>query len=272
MRTSQSKLFRYCTIAVCAVVVANGCMLNRVPILASAGRVEPAQYCPGDTLTASYDFLRFAPDGMCIPRDGVAMDCERSAPNVTISSSPALFPPVTLRSYVNRVDFPASGDRVDVSFAYGNTSVFIPPLTMVQNVRDNTATATRITGAIETTLPHMGNCATGFAVPTYVGVEVAGTPAISPNLELVDICNPASNGFSVNYTLVGAGPGEIYTVTLTPGSCQNTSAPGVPAFAANAQRIDAAPVALMCGPGGNGVTSPQPVAPPLSTQIQRACR
>jgi hypothetical protein len=271
MRTLPNTLFRYCTIAVCAVVVANGCMLNRAPIVASAGRVEPAQYCPGDTLTASYDFLRFTHDGICVPRDGVAMDCERSAPNVTISSSPALFPSVTLRSYVNRVDFPASGDRVDVSFAYGNTNVFIPPTTMLQNVLDNTVTATRIIGALETSLPHMGNCAAGFAVPTYAGVEVGSTPAISPNLGLVGICNPASNGVSVNYTLVGAAPGEAYTLTLAPGSCQSTSAPGVPAFAATAQRIDAAPIALMCGPGGNGVTSPQPIAPPLSTLIQRAC-
>lgn len=272
MRTLPNTLFRYCTIAVCAVVVANGCMLNRAVIVASAGRVEPAQYCPGDTLTASYDFLRFAPDGMCVPRDGVAMDCERSAPNVTISSSPALFPSVTLRSYVNRVDFPASGDRVDVSFAYGNTSVFIPPMTMVQNVLDNTATATRITGAIETTLPHVGYCATGMAVPSYGYVEVAGTPAISPNLRLVSICNPASNGFSVDYTLVGASPGDSHPVTLAPGECLDTGAPGVPAFAANAQRIDAGQTAMRCPAGGDGVTSPQPMAPPLSTLIRQACR
>ena len=110
MRTAHSKLFRYCTIACCSIIVANGCMLDRRPIF-SPGQVVPGQYCPGDMLTASYDFLGLR---TCTPR--TAGDCERNAPTVTITSSPVLFPSTTLQSYRNSVSFTASGDRVDVNF------------------------------------------------------------------------------------------------------------------------------------------------------------
>jgi hypothetical protein len=141
MRTIQSKLFRYFAIAACSIIVANGCMLDRRPIF-SPGRVAPGEYCPGDTLTASYDFLGST---VCTPRAGTTGDCVTTAPTVTMTSSPVLFPSTTRQSYQNSVMFPASGDRVDVNFAYGTTNVFIPP-SLLLLVRDNTASATRITG------------------------------------------------------------------------------------------------------------------------------
>ncbi len=265
MRTLQGKLFRYCTIAACAAVVANGCMLDRRPIL-SPGTVVPGQYCPGDTLVASYDFLRFA-GGVCTPRAGSPSECTTAAPTVTMTSTPALFPPTTLQSYQNSVSFTASGDRVDVGFVYGAGSIFVPPSTLLVNVRDHTESATRIIGAVETTLPHMGNCARGFVPPTYAPVLVPGT---SPGLGLTQVCNP--NGVPVNLTLSTDAPGESFTAMLAPGECIDTGAPGVPAFAARARMISAAPLGLMCGPGGDGSTSPQPVAPPLSTLVRQACR
>lgn len=267
MRTLQGKLFRYCTIAACAAVVANGCMLDRRPIL-SPGTLAPAQYCPGDTLTASYDFLRFA-GGVCTPRAGSPDECTTAAPTVTMTSTPALFPPTTLQSYQNSIDFAASGDRVDVGFVYGAGSIFVPPSTLLVNVRDNTASATRIIGTVDTTLPHMGNCARGFVPPTYAPVMV---PGMSPGLGLTQVCNPASNTVTVNLTLSTDAPGESFSVMLAPGECRDTSAPGVPAFASRARMISIAPLGLMCGPGGDGSTEPQPIAPPLSTLVGQACR
>ncbi len=267
MRILQGKLFRYCTIAVCAAVVANGCRLERSPIL-SPGTLVPAQYCPGDTLTASYDFLRFA-GGVCTPRDGRPDECTTAAPTVTMTSTPALFPATTRQSYQNSVSFTASGDRVDVGFAYGATAVFVPPTTLLTDIRSNTASATRIIGSVDTSLPHMGNCARGFAVPTYAPVLVPGT---SPGLGLTQVCNPATNTVAVNLTLSGDAPGESFSVMLARGNCLNTSAPGVPAFAARARTISAAPVGLLCGPGGDGSTTPQPSAPPLTTLVGQACR
>jgi hypothetical protein len=267
MRTIPSQLFRYCTIAVCAAVVANGCMLDRRPIV-SPGTLVPGQYCPGDTLTASYDFLRFA-GGACTPRAGAPDECTTNAPTVTMTSTPALFPPTTRQSYQNSVSFTASGDRIDVGFAYGTGAVFIPPSTLLVNVRDHTETARRIVGTIDSTLPHMGDCARGFAVPTYAPVEVPGT---SPNLGLTQVCNPASNRVPVRITLGGTPTGESWPAVLAPGECFSTSAPGVPAFAATARIIDIAPIGLMCGPGGDGTSSPRPPAPPISTAVSQACR
>ena len=268
MRTSLNTLVRYCTIAACAVIVANGCMLDRRPIV-SPGTLVPGQYCTGDTLTASYDFLRFA-GGTCTPRAGADRECVTNAPTVTMTSTPALFPPTTLQSYQNSVSFTASGDRIDVGFVYGTGSVFIPPSTLLLNVRDHTETATRIIGNIDSTLPHLGNCARGFAVPTYAPVLVP--TGASPNLGLTRVCNPASNTVSVRVTLGGGATGETFAAALAPGECLDTSAPGVPAFAAAARIIEVAPVGLMCGPGGDGTVEPQPGAPPLSTQVSQACR
>ncbi len=267
MRTLQGKLFRYCIIAVCAAVVANGCMLDRRPII-SPGTVVPGQYCPGDTLVASYDFLRFA-GGVCTPRAGSPSECTTAAPTVTMTSTPALFPPTTLQNYRNSISFTASGDRVDVGFVYGAGSTFVPPSTLLVNVRDHTQSATRIIGAVETTLPHMGNCARGFVPPTYAPVLV---PGASPNLGLTQVCNPASNNATVNFTLSTDTPGESFSAMLTPGACQALGAPGIPAFASRARMISVAPAGLMCGSGGDGTTTPQPIASPLSTLVSQACR
>ena len=267
MRTLQGKLFRYCTIAACAAVVANGCMLDRRPIL-SPGTVVPGQYCPGDTLVASYDFLRFA-GGVCTPRAGSPSECTTAAPTVTMTSTPALFPPTTLQSYRNSVSFTASGDRVDVGFVYGAGSIFVPPSTLLVNVRDHTESATRIIGAVETTLPHMGNCARGFAVPTYMPVIV---PRTSPSLGLTSICNPASNGATVDLMVSTDAPGESFSTTLSPGSCFDTSGPGVPAFVTRGTLISAAPRGRICGSGGDGMGAAQPIAQPLSTVVRQACR
>jgi hypothetical protein len=267
MRILEHKLFRFCAIAACAVVVANGCMLDRRPIL-SPGTVVPGQYCPGDTLVASYDFLRFA-GGVCTPRAGSPDECTTAAPTVTMTSTPALFPPTTRQSYQNSVSFIASGDRVDVGFAYGAGSIFVPPSTLLVNVRDHTQSATRFVDNLDTALPHMGNCARGFATPTYAPVLVPGT---SPGLGLTQICNPASNTVSANFTLSTDTPGESFTMMLSAGECRATDAPGMPAFAARVRTIAIAPIGLMCPSGGDGSTGPQPVPPPVSTVVRQACR
>jgi hypothetical protein len=267
MRPLFNKVYRFCAIAACSIIVASGCMLDRRPIF-SPGTVVPAQYCPGDTLVASYDFLRFA-GGTCTPRAGSPDECTTAAPTVTMTSTPALFPPTTLQSYRNSVSFTASGDRVDVNFAYGTGSVFVPPSTLLVNVRDNTESATRIIGTIDTTLPHMGNCARSFVPPSYAPVEVPGS---SPGLGLTSICNPPSNGATVNYTLSTDMPGESFSMTLAPGECFDTAAPGVPAFASHARMISAAPIGLLCPSGGDGTTMPLPNPPPLATLVRQACR
>jgi hypothetical protein len=268
MRTLQSKLFRYCTIAACAVVVANGCMLDRRSIQ-SPGILVPAQYCPGDTLTASYNFLQYA-GGTCTPRAGAPDECTTNAPTVAMTSTPALFPPTTLQNYQNSISFTASGDRVDVGFVYGTSSLFIPPSTLLTNVRDDTESATRITGTLDTTLPHMGNCARGFAVPTYMPAQVPGPPRVSGNMRIVEVVNV--NSVPVTFTLSGGATGTPFSQMVGPGGTLRTDMPGVPSDAGDSRMILIAPMGLMCGPGGDGTIEPQPVAPPINTLVRMGCR
>jgi hypothetical protein len=254
------KLVRYSVIAVSAAVVANGCMLDRRPI-SSPGQLVPAQYCPGDTLTASYDFLRTT---VCTPRAGATGDCVTTAPTVTMTSNPALFPPTTLQSYQNSVMFPASGDRVDVNFAYGTTSVFIPPSVLLL-VRDNTETARRIIGTIDQELIHPGTCS-GANLPAEIPV---GPPRLSPNLRLVELCN--FNTVPVIVTLSGGPTGEMPPQTVDPGRCLDTSAPGM--IGADAARIvSVRPMFVVGGPYMCTGTTADLISPTLRTVARMGCR
>ncbi len=254
------KFVRYSVIAASAAIVANGCMLDRRPIF-SPGRVVPAQYCPGDTLTASYDFLATL---TCTPRPGTTGDCVTTAPTVTMTSNPALFPPTTLQSYQNSVNFTASGDRVDVNFAYGTTNVFVPPSTPLA-VRDNTETATRIIGTIDQELIHEGSCS-GGNMPANIAL---GPPRLSPNLRLVELCN--FNTIPIEVTLSGSPAGDPPPQRLEPGRCLDTGAPGM-AGADGARMVNVRPLIIVGGPYRCTGTSADPISPTLRTVARMACR
>jgi hypothetical protein len=254
------KLVRYSVIAASAAIVANGCMLDRRPIH-SPGRLVPAQYCPGDTLTASYDFLATL---TCTPRPGTTGDCVTTAPTVTMTSSPALFPSTTLQSYQNTVSFPASGDRVDVNFFYGTTNVFIPPSALLA-VRDNTASATRLTGTTEQELIHDGSCS-GGNMPANITL---GPPRLSPNLRLVELCN--FNTIPIEVTLSGSPAGDPPPQRLEPGRCLDTGAPGM-AGADGARMVNVRPLIIVGGPYRCTGTSADPISPTLRTFARMACR
>jgi len=238
MRTLSSKVFRFCAIAACSAIVASGCMLDRRPIV-SPGTLVPAEYCAGDTLTASYDFLRFA-GGTCTPRAGSPDECTTAAPTTTITSVPEAFAPVTRQAYANSVDFTTSADRIDVNFAYGTGSIFVPPSTLLVNVRDHTVGANRIRGVITTDLIHPGICA--GATPMNEPAELPLPPRVSRNLRLVDVCN--TNGVVVVVTLSGSASGVTHSQMLTPGSCIDTSEPGVPAGIDSATIVEVRPLVL----------------------------
>jgi hypothetical protein len=260
MRTVHSKIIRYCTIAICAAVVANGCRLERRPII-NVGRIVPAQYCPGDTLTASYDFLR---TDTCT---GTPDACDMNRPRVTMSSAPALFPAETITAYQHSIPFVASGDSVDVRFDFPDTEVRIPTAITRGVVPDETQRAIRITSPVSTTLPHGSDCSTG--APRYFPVEVPRLPRYSPNVGLLLLRN--LNSVPVRYVIFGTATGETYEDTLNPGDTIDTSMPGVPSsIRATATMIEATPMGLICIPG-SGATDPAPRAPPLNTLVMTGC-
>ncbi|MEQ1513911.1 MAG: hypothetical protein ABL934_14680 [Lysobacteraceae bacterium] len=271
MRTAQSKLFRYCIIAVCAAVVANGCMLDRRPIIAPY-TLTPGEYCPGDTLTASFDFLREAtcPSGV---------DCSPYMPIITMSSTPADLVTPPIHDYRGSATFTPSGDRVsvhyDINLADGST-VFIPtrnpdgsvgvPIGRT-NVRDGDQSATRITGSRDTELTHEGMCSGNS--PVNANVELPGPPRISPNLRLVQLCN--MNGIPVEVNLSGSPSGTGFSMRLEPGGCLDPAMPGVPS-GVDASRVVSVR-ALIADPAAR-CSALGPNTPPatLRTLARMACR
>lgn len=270
MSTTVRTLFRFCVIATCSAIVATGCVLDRSPLPPGWGTVSPAQYCPGDTLTASYDFLR----GESCATSGV--NCADYFPTVTLTSTPMLFPSTSLApGYTGSFSFPASGDSVVVGFHSSTNPVTIPTdrfeggnRVFVQrtNVSDTTFTARRIVGTQSFEFTHTGMCA-GTA-HAYAPGELPGPPRFSANMRLVDVCN--TSGTNIVITISGSG-GAPYTQMVTPGNCLDTSAPGVPAGADASRIVEVRP--LSPDPAAR-CTATGPNTPPatLRTVAHMACR
>jgi hypothetical protein len=259
MRTPLNSFIRYCAIVACAVIVANGCRLERRPIV-NVGSIVPAQYCPGDTLTAAYDFLR---TDTCT---GTPEACDMNRPVVTMSSTPELFPTQTVTLYRHSIPFTAAGDRVDVRFDFPDTAVIIPTSISRGVVPDETQRASRIASPVLNTLAHGSDCTSG--APRYFPVEVQRLPRFSPNIVLLQVIN--ANSVPARYIISGTPTGEIFETTLMPGDRIDTAMPGVPDSIRNATMIEAVPIGLICTPGSGTVDSP-PTAPPLNTQTVTGC-
>jgi hypothetical protein len=266
MRISPDALFRFCAIALCSALVASGCVLDRSPILPGWPRLEPQQFCPGDTVRASYDFLggRTCPAGV---------DCTPFLPNVALSSTPASFSPTSFRGYTGGLDFTPAGDTVTVTFDIDRDSVLVPTDEFRDGMRvfsshaspDTNLTARRITAPISTELVFPGMCA--GATPTYVPASLETLPRLSPRLGLDSVCN--NNGFDVIITLSGPG-GTLYSSMVPPGMCLSTSMPGVPAGARGTQVIEARP--LVTPPGTMcSATGPSTPPPTLRLTTNRSC-
>ncbi len=270
MRTLSTTLFRSTAIATCAVIVANGCMLDRRPILAPYTLV-PEQYCPGDTLTAGYDFLRelSCPSGV---------DCSPFFPKITLSSTPTAFPNTLFQDYRASLPFSAVGDSVGVHFDIDNdgATILIPTRNADgtagvsiarENVRDGDKTATKINGTIDTELIHNGMCA--GATPVNTPISLPGPPRLSPNMHLVQVCN--RNSVPIEVTLSGSPSGVGLTQRLNPGDCIDPSGPGMPTGIDGSRVVEAR--SLLPDPLTRcSATGPSTPPPALRTLARMGCR
>lgn len=247
----------------CAGVLIAGCRLDRSPLY-GMGRVTPQQYCPGDTVTASYDLLM---EETC-PAD---VDCAAHFPTLTITSAPESFPPRTVRAYADSFTFSPTADNVGVTFDIDRDAVTIPTsrfdgstriFVQRTNLRDYTHNISRIAGTIDSELLHEGVCAGN--TPVNLPADLPGPPRLSPNMRLVELCN--TNGIAVTIELVRVG--GSFTATLPPGRCLVPGADGVPADVGDVRTIGAnAPdLAARCS-----ATMQQPPRP-LRTVARLACR
>lgn len=269
MRSLPVKIARFSIIVACSAAVATGCMLDRRPILPGWGRVTPAQYCPGDTLRASYDFL-----GSETCSTSPSVTCSDFFPTVTVSSTPALFPAQDLpRGYQGNFDFTASGDSVTVGFHSNQNPVTIPVdrpegvvLLQRTGISDTNATARRIMGTQSFELTHTGMCEGASHV--YAPGDL-NMPSLSPNMRLIDVCN--FSGTILTVTLSGGASGAVYSQMVPPGMCLDTGMPGLPAGIDGARIVEVRPLtpdpAARCSATG-------PNTPPatLRTVAHMACR
>ncbi len=262
MRTLERNHLVIGVLAACATLATSGCVLDRSPIRAPWATVSPQQYCPGDTLRASYQFF----DGAC----PTGLDCRLTTPNVTISSTPSLFPATPFNAYQGNVEFTASGDSIAVTFDVDRDRVQVPMdgggLRELTGIADITARATRITTPIETEHTHAGDCA--GATPTHAPAELPGAPRLSPNLRLQQLCN--ASGVPVVVTLRGAPSGATYTEMLTPTGCIDPAMPGVPAGIDASRVVEVRPLAV--DPATRcSATGPNSPPPPLRTRSRMGC-
>lgn len=269
MQILQNQWIRYGIIAACSASVATGCIIERGVLTRGYGAVSPSAYCPGDTISASYDFLE---DLRC--PTGLEETCASFSPTVAITSEPEHFPAQSIRGYTGNFSFPApDADRFNVWFRPDRSEVLIP----TEEIRDgnrvfvgrpSTARYAVVSrqGPLDRVLTHDGMCAGG--VPVNAPQMLPGLPDFSPNLALTDLCN--LNATHVIVTLSGGADGSTYTQPLAPNQCLSEM-PGVPSSTQNARVVEVRPMnmdpATRCT-----ATGPHMPPPPLRTRARMQCR
>jgi len=209
------------------VLLTNGCAIPHAdaPPGQTIGRLSPALYCPGDTVSAGYNLTQEQP---CVSRPGFS--CPDFAPTITMTSTPADFAPQTATGFTGNVDFTPSADSTAVTFTAASRWLTYPIVSMsgVAGLRsrileNNTATAQRLTGTVMRTIEHGGMCA--GSQPVNADGVIPGPPELSPSLRLRRICN--ASAVRIRISVPGA-PGSMLERELAPGECFDTSEPGVP--------------------------------------------
>jgi hypothetical protein len=270
MHMLQNKWIRYCIIAACSASVATGCIIERRSLEGPGyTALEPWNYCPGDPVTASFDFLE---DLRCPA--GLDELCTMTSPTVAITSEPMLFPAQSIRGYTGSVGFIApDAPSYDVRYNPDRDEVLIPTEEFRDGNRvfvgrpstDRLARGTR-QGPLDSVLTHDGMCAGG--VPVNAPQMLPGLPRFSPNLALNDLCN--LNATHVIVTLSGGADGSTYTQPLAPNQCLS-GMPGVPVSTQSARVVEVRPMnmdpATRCT-----ATGPNMPPPPLRTRVRMQCR
>lgn len=267
MRLPYRTAFRYTVIVACSAIMATGCIINRSNLHRAYTTIVPQQYCPSDTITASFDFQGA---DVCPPD----ASCASFFPVVAISSTPTAFAPQSVTNFVGGVSFPApAAPSVSVLFNPDRDSVLVPTAEVRPEGRvfvqresfDQTQVATRIS-AVNQELTHDGMCA--GATPVNSPQTLPGLPQFSANMRLTDLCN--MNAVAVIVTLSGGPDGSSYTQMLSPGTCL-ASMPGVPTTTESARVVEVSP--LTVDPATRCTsTGPNVPPPPLRTLARMSCR
>lgn len=262
---AQPTRFRFALIVACsAIVAANGCTPRHdVP----EGRLSPAQYCPGDTLTFGYDLEQ---SQTCV-RGADGRTCAEIAPTYTIAGDSAAFgtvSPVTALRFSR--DFAPSEPRVSVSLTPDREWFHYIAIdgggehVVERWLRPETHSADRIDGETSVVLQHGGTCDGGGG---HLPSAIPGPRLLSPRLRAQRVCNRSD--VRVNMILT-ADDGTVVSGDLIPGGCLATSSPGMPA---GGRVVTVAVRALSVDPMAHCDGSVQSAIPPrpLRTEAFLAC-
>lgn len=241
-----------------------GCHLERSPIAPPFGKVTPPEYCPGDTLTASYDFLF---------TDTCRAGADCTGPNVDVSAAPAVFPATTLSGFTASLPFTATAAPViDVTFRADRMPVTIPvtrtmPDGTLINVERSfvnpvTAHLTQFSAGPRT-FSHDGLCA--GSSPSYAVNDLPG-PGVSGRVRASQVCNVSGVATVVTITGDGAADSITWTMPLAVRECATLPAD----VAAMARRITARPQVPDLSARCSAVTGSTPPRS-LRTDVTLAC-
>lgn len=222
------------------VLLTNGCTLQHATPYA---RLQPALYCPGDTLNVGYDII--GGGAGCVPHSG--LDCTALAPTVEIVTTSAALPMTTVRGFDGGMDIVPTENRVSASFTPTPRDVFFPTRDVMGRniigrrlVIPTTLVAQRADGETGETLVHPGMCA--GETPVNAPATLPGAPRYSSRLRARRICN--ANDVPIIVDVGGAsGPGAIGM--LSPGDCLTVDLPSA-GLIANARPLGSVP-GMYCG-------------------------
>lgn len=242
----------------CGVLLTNGCVFQHATPYA---RLQPVQYCPGDTLVAGYDVI--GGGAGCVSHSG--LDCTALQPTMQITTTSAALPSAELRGFAGERSFAPDEATVSATFTptprepvFPTRDVMGREIILSRLLVPTTLTATRIAGGIREPLFHAGMCA--GETPVHAPAMTPGAPRLSDRLRARQVCNRSDGLIFVEVR--GAG-GPVAAGMLALDGCLDFDAPNA-GLVVNAR----APIApgMYCGALQNGGPPP-----PLRTEVVLAC-
>lgn len=252
--------------ALAAIVLftSTGCPLPHADLRYS--NLSPAQYCPGDVLTARFDIAGSRP---CVSHSG--LDCAALAPTVNVTSTSMALPAYAVSAFADMRTFAPTEDSVSVTFrpTPGHPSHLLYPYRdeMGNNrvsdrvLKPETVGATRFVDGTAVELTHGGMC--NGNTPVNASASLPGAPQASSRLIAQQICNSSTVPIivAVGNAMGGGGASGM----LEPGGCLPLG------FPSEGGMVSATPLAIAPGTQCSAVQNSTP-PPTLKTRVILACR
>jgi hypothetical protein len=250
------------TLAAVVLFTSTGCPLPHASLRYST--LTPAEYCPGDTLTAHYDIAGSTP---CVSHSG--LDCAALAPTMDVTTTSSALPSYSAVAFSDSRTFTPTEDNVSATFrpTPGDPNRFLYPYrdAMGNNrvadrlLKVETRNAKRFVDGTAIELTHGGMC--NGSMPTHAPANLPGEPQVSSRLVAQQICN--ANALPIFVTVTGSGGGNV-TGMLAPGGCLPLG------MGASGGVVSVSPAGTLPGVRCDALENSAP-PPALKTRVVLAC-